>query len=342
MEKIIIHNFLNLTDIEFELSEINLLIGPQAQGKSIVAKLIFFFKNFFLNYRTSIVQEQRKNEFDKSICEEFKEIFPEYTWNHQDFEIIYCFSNYSICLETKLLSKGKRKLSLIYSDELSKIRRKLLKNYGQSDRKTNYEEKLQVFLATSVNRKYETLNKLLSQHLFESEQNKIEEPIFIPAGRSFFANLQNNIFSLLSKNISIDYFLKEFGFNYEIVKNSYNFLQSSIFENYPEIDQLISQILVGRYSYEQRQDWLYSLDNQRKINLSNASSGQQEALPMTTILAILPFIRSSDRLFIIEEPEAHLFPNSQKHIIELISLVFNLTGKKHRFLITTHSPYILT
>ncbi|MDJ0675790.1 MAG: AAA family ATPase, partial [Calothrix sp. MO_167.B42] len=46
--------------------------------------------------------------------------------------------------------------------------------------------------------------------------------------------------------------------------------------------------------------------------------------------------------FIIEEPEAHLFPQSQKHIINLISLIFNLTKKRSNFLITTHSPYILT
>jgi predicted ATP-dependent endonuclease of OLD family len=63
---------------------------------------------------------------------------------------------------------------------------------------------------------------------------------------------------------------------------------------------------------------------------------------MTLILAILPFISSTTRLFIIEEPEAHLFPTSQKHIVSLISQVFNITEKKHKFFITTHSPYILT
>ncbi|MFM7371507.1 MAG: hypothetical protein ACKO2Z_27710, partial [Sphaerospermopsis kisseleviana] len=36
------------------------------------------------------------------------------------------------------------------------------------------------------------------------------------------------------------------------------------------------------------------------------------------------------------------FPTSQKHIVSLISQVFNTTERKHKFIITTHSPYILT
>lgn len=43
-------------------------------------------------------------------------------------------------------------------------------------------------------------------------------------------------------------------------------------------------------------------------------------------------------LFIIEEPESHLFPASQKYIMELISLVCN---QGHSMLVTTHSPYVL-
>ena len=46
----------------------------------------------------------------------------------------------------------------------------------------------------------------------------------------------------------------------------------------------------------------------------------------------------------IEEPEAHLFPNEQKLLIELLVDVYNNLNKnklKWRFFITTHSPYIL-
>ena len=46
MEKIEIKDFVGIKDITIEIKQINILIGPQASGKSIIAKLIFYFKNF--------------------------------------------------------------------------------------------------------------------------------------------------------------------------------------------------------------------------------------------------------------------------------------------------------
>ncbi|MDJ0797620.1 MAG: AAA family ATPase [Calothrix sp. MO_167.B12] len=83
MEKLTLINFLNIEDIELNLAKINILIGPQASGKSIIAKLIYFFKDFFIKYRFSIFRQQNKADFDKNIIKNFKEIFPEYSWKAQ-------------------------------------------------------------------------------------------------------------------------------------------------------------------------------------------------------------------------------------------------------------------
>ena len=61
---------------------------------------------------------------------------------------------------------------------------------------------------------------------------------------------------------------------------------------------------------------------------------------MLLILKILPRMYEKETTFFIEEPEAHLFPTSQKQIISLIATIYNAFG--HSFFITTHSPYILT
>jgi len=45
-------------------------------------------------------------------------------------------------------------------------------------------------------------------------------------------------------------------------------------------------------------------------------------------------------MLFIEEPEAHLFPVSQKHIVSLFGLVYNST--QHGYVTITHSPYIFT
>jgi predicted ATPase len=44
--------------------------------------------------------------------------------------------------------------------------------------------------------------------------------------------------------------------------------------------------------------------------------------------------------FFIEEPEAHLFPVSQRRLVEIFARL--AAARDHRFLLTTHSPYILT
>jgi predicted ATP-binding protein involved in virulence len=63
---------------------------------------------------------------------------------------------------------------------------------------------------------------------------------------------------------------------------------------------------------------------------------------MLLILKTWPFFygKKIHQTFFIEEPEAHLFPVSQKQIISLIATIYNAVG--HSFFITTHSPYILT
>ena len=42
MEKLTVKKFLNIKDIEFNLSKINIIIGQQASGKSVIAKLVYF------------------------------------------------------------------------------------------------------------------------------------------------------------------------------------------------------------------------------------------------------------------------------------------------------------
>jgi len=47
-------------------------------------------------------------------------------------------------------------------------------------------------------------------------------------------------------------------------------------------------------------------------------------------------------LCIIEEPEAHLFPESQKEIIDILGLLSSIFPENMSFFLTSHSPYILT
>jgi hypothetical protein len=170
--------------------------------------------------------------------------------------------------------------------------------------------------------------------------------IFIPAGRSFFATLQSSIFSFLSSNKAIDPFLVSFGSFYENIKgiaSRENSVKSKQLEETKIIDNLIIEILGGKYQRIKSKDYIIHEDK-RKINLAYASSGQQETLPLTLILKALTrvYFTGDGLTLYIEEPEAHLFPSAQKKVVELIASVFKLSKCQTQIMLTTHSPYIIS
>jgi hypothetical protein len=158
--------------------------------------------------------------------------------------------------------------------------------------------------------------------------------IFIPAGRSFFSLLQKNIFRFLGTYNNIDPFLTEFGIFYEGVKQIK-------FDVPPEAQTLINDILKGDYIPEEN---LLQLADGSKITLELLSSGQQEALPLALAFAYIISLRRKPSEYTniyVEEPEAHLFPDAQEEITRLISFLRYNAEHEVKFVITTHSPYIL-
>lgn len=79
------------------------------------------------------------------------------------------------------------------------------------------------------------------------------------------------------------------------------------------------------------------LDDGKYVKINFSSSGQQESVWILNLLFYY-LLQQNPILFIIEEPESHLFPESQKYITELIALVNNCN---HSVVLTTHSPYVL-
>ena len=79
------------------------------------------------------------------------------------------------------------------------------------------------------------------------------------------------------------------------------------------------------------------LDDGKSVKINFTSSGQQESVWILNLLFYY-LLQKKKILFIIEEPESHLFPESQKYITELIALVNNCN---HSVVLTTHSPYVL-
>ncbi|KAA6314871.1 hypothetical protein EZS27_034585 [termite gut metagenome] len=332
-----IHNFGGLKDITIELNpKITILTGPQASGKSIAAKLFYFFKRSF-TWMMEFDSEHLENDAYPSFLElKFYEIFPQECWGEGDFLLKYTYGNNEIQAEKK-----NNEFKIGYSDSLKDAIALCKKHYRKIDKIMQKHEINTRDNALSI--RY-TANQAVcdsyknnKSHLLSQSQH------FIIAGRSFFSYLQNNIFSLLSLNHQIDPLTTEFGMMYEIAKRFYSYPhKEKKFFNQDIIWQLHNEILHGNYITQNGKDYLEHSDG-RVVELSKASSGQQEALPLTILLLYIDSINKSSEGFTvyIEEPEAHLFPSSQKSIVKLIALIANKKDVPIQFVITTHSPYIL-
>lgn len=338
-EKLVIENFGGLKTLEFELKSINILIGPQASGKSISVKLMYFFKSFVSEILKSIENGDTKRELDSKQKETFINYFPREAWPKGSFKLEYYINDSWIRVERK----AAKSLIFTYSEDFKKMLLKGRKILKDEQKKVEKEPRISSF-KTSRNTR-QRFNECVSDEISDTS---IYNQFFVPAGRSFFANIQTSIFSFLSNNKSLDPFLIEFGSFYENFKRfAFDLDEENSSKNdkkfRKDFDKLINEIMNGSFKREKDKDFIIHNDS-RKVNLANASSGQQETLPLVLVLKVLSnltFFNKGATLY-IEEPEAHLFPTAQRKIIQLLARTFNSQNGVFQIIVTTHSPYILS
>ncbi|MFM6323126.1 MAG: AAA family ATPase [Microcystis panniformis] len=345
MESLTIKDFLIIKYAEIEIKKINVIIGEQSTGKSIIAKLVFLFETFlFLKIKFYAFNAEDQKAIRRMVLQDFEQLFPRYAWKDQSFKISYTFKNTTFTIERhKESSDGYYKLTFTYSENFKQLYNRIIRQIRRLDRDDSLK---------SSSKALEYIeNNLSASDLFKDREGFIPTEIFfIPAGRTLFVKyLTNNIFAFLANNFDLDPLIINFGSNYENAQRQYRIINESeslfLYKKddkklYDQIKLISEKILSGSYAREKDQDWLYHADG-RKINLIDASSGQQEALPMLLILLVFPFFAPHEsNQFFIEEPETHLFPSAQRDMVELFTLLY--ANKNCRFFLTTHSPYILT
>lgn len=334
--KLKVKNFGVLKDIDININDFTIIIGSQAQGKSLLAKLVYFFNSledihFELQKDLSLcIQEIKEQLFYK-----FNKIFPNYFIEQiESFNIKFLF-NEKIYIE--ILKKD---------DLIISISEKFIENIDTFIKKDNP-------LNTYNYKQYNQIDLNLFLILNSSKEKNSSLATFIPAGRSYFSNLEKNIFSLINRGLSIEKLILQFGSDFENSKEINVSEVINLIDKNNILKPLINELISGDFYFDKNQAWI---DNKiSKVKLNDSSSGQQELFPMILVLLYKIFNYSNflsfeilyNSLLIIEEPEAHLFPKYQYKITELFVLLYNLTKNnketnKNSFFITTHSPYILS
>jgi hypothetical protein len=336
MEKLIVNNFAGLKSVELEIRPVLGLIGPQASGKSIIAKLLYFFRQICSRLPVEISHGQNSLQHNDSCRKRFIRYFPFEDTGQSKFEISYLNKNEDVRIRfANRKGAGNGELNLEWSDFYNS----LFEKFSPQQKKLPKANDDTTAFAAGILDLREKIRSDINEAL---GPEALFEQIFIPAGRAFFSQVQSTVFTQLAEGESPDPFMSDFG---AFLERSKSLLESSGSFNEGqnnELQSLLKEILRAQWRRDQGLDFLEFSDG-RRINLAQASSGQQEALPLLLLLAqFLLFGRALGRTVYIEEPEGHLFPSSQRSIMELMARVFRSRKGKMHLVLTTHSPYILT
>lgn len=349
MARIIIKNFGPIVYIDFNLDKsFNVVIGEQASGKSTLAKCIFFFKDVISDFENVLLRQPSKNR--KKTPEELLDIFyiaarKTFTLSfgknvmRKNSELHYYYGNgREASIEYK-----KGEVNFRYNEKAEKdiidIVKKYLKILSKNDR---FEESFHQLHAYAY----------MMDGLFGERHKRL----FIPACRSRVTDVHDMGFigtepRLRTSDVYLNNMLAYISY-FKFFIDSINEEDAEIYyrlnENSPKdlhgmfskFKQLKETILKGKYRWNREKNETYiEIDGKEQIPIKFGSSGQQESLWILNFLTMI-MMEARETFVIIEEPEAHLYPNAQLELVKLISLVVNMTGSD--ILVTTHSPYILS
>ena len=364
MQKIIIKNFGPVKNAEIEITPLLVLIGEQATGKSTIAKLIYFFKSLYIDMVKHYMEYTgSKIDFSKDLIsvtrEKFFDYFGSTSFSH-NFTIKYYYKKNRII---RLSLTNDRNLDVQLSTSF----------FSGFDRKGLND----IFLLRQMNMKSanQTLDDLLSRRLELSFIRRLTASIqdlfdynytnllYIVAGRNATIGYSSYYDSLLTLNLQkqkenlgsnakeqtidetlmLDFlqrvsvmrqFMNKFGDFEGIIKTAYADKKEVLNTAYSFVQKVI------KGTYLSGKDEKIKLDNGKFVYLKNASSGQQESMRILQDAFIE--IYSDNNIFrIIEEPEAHIFPEAQMYMLELLAMLLN-NKEENQMIITTHSPYVLS
>ncbi|MEM6263978.1 MAG: hypothetical protein AAGI38_15805, partial [Bacteroidota bacterium] len=113
-ESIHIQNFAGINDLKIDVNSITVMIGPQASGKSLTAKLLFYCKSFF---RQIYYEFEKGRSLNFSIFyyeHKFSRYFPPSSWGNHTFTITYNINDSWI----KITKENNEKVVLDFSEKI--------------------------------------------------------------------------------------------------------------------------------------------------------------------------------------------------------------------------------
>ena len=319
MQRIEVQNFGPIKNITLDIKDYMIFIGPQASGKSTLAKLVYlyyrFAKNLASHYNTWV--------FQKSV---------QLTTHLKVVDFIVSIAQLNSYIDNKYI-KPNTKIIFYYADNI----------YVDIIQRTVSPDLDKVLL--DIFKEYKRIRELRFDTDISFEKSNILR-------ESFYSDITNSVNDLTNLSAEATFILAGRMSYFNEKENTFlDFILGDLFANRKEkvsplFENLKKAILKGKVAIVQNVNKETSLEEYSPVisgegfdvSIQQASSGQQEA--MSIILTVEYLLKQKTANYtIIEEPEAHLFPEAQRDLTYLISLLAN--QDRNQVLLTTHSPYIL-
>lgn len=342
MTRITIENFSCIKHATLETKEVNIIIGEQATGKSIISKLVYFFNDVI---EKGVLRENEItpiDEFHESIESLFRQWFPPTAWGEKRFAI--GFENGPIGLHIERKGLGKKNKSTVnvtlsaMLTEVYKIHQNELKSIeDEINSKADFED--------TIIRRFDMFDQVYKRtraRIVDSAAYPVPNwQLFIPAGRSFFTSLGKAI-TAFERSGMLDPVTLRFGEFFLTAKQRLD--RSTFYFPAPKPNtemKSVMELFFGGKIVSKKDDEYVETSDGRLIPLPFLSSGQQELLPLWLSIEQAYSFRNSNFNVYIEEPEAHIFPSTQSLLVESLIGYLSNSELNTRMLITTHSPYVL-
>lgn len=291
MEKLIVKNFGPIKEAEIDLTKYVVFIGDTSTGKSVLAKLISIFRDFFV-----LLKNKKSTSFDYEKELDLKNQLKNYNIDFSFEDSI--FEYYNLKLELKIKNN---EINEIKEDYKKQFNFKIIKDFSD----TFSEEEMEKAFSIIYNPR---------------------KSIYFPPERMLTSLIGGSISGLWANNVALPVCFKNFAAKYEVARKEN---QNILFEDFG-----------FNYAFVNNEELIYNPSGE--FQLHKASSGIQSLLPLLLVLnyELRLEVLKPELNFLVEEPELNLFPIKQKKLIDY--LIENINETKHKLIITTHSPYVLS
>jgi hypothetical protein len=344
MTTLTVRDFSCIDHARLELSRFTILIGPQASGKSVLSKLVYFFQDALNGQIAGADVESDFEGWKDRVSADFKRWFPPSAWGSKKFHIEFESGPIVITIDRKKsYKKPSDGFHITFSTFFVEFFNRTSENFRSALIKANEREDVASYVRWEV--MWQVRNDARKQLSAVIGDDYIANQMFVPAGRAFFTSVGKAI-AAFDRGGFLDPATLAFGRYWAAMRDNDPLGFSEV--GFPRSNaKLMTEIFGGELKVDRDLEYVLSPDG-RRVPLGALSSGQQELLPLWMTLE--RYFSEDERgsqpltsMMYIEEPEAHLFPHAQSMLIEYLASKLYVPAKNgRRMLITTHSPYVLS